>query len=262
MRHRPCLHASPGRHRGLSIVELMIGIAIGLFIVAGATLMLTTQLGDNRRLLLEAQIQQDMRAAADMITRDIRRAGYWGQAYQQVWPAAGALANPYNRIEPGAAPLGTDTVEYDRSTDEENIFAGLGTDDGCVDNADPANPGLKCTLATGRPRERVGFRLSTRPNEPKTIEYQVGGTVPWQALTDKEVLNVTLFRLDITARNVPVPCGAGPQCPVLGPGGCPLVLTYRDVTINITAQAVHESAVQRALRDNVRLRNGVPREVC
>ena len=247
MRHGSCLHASPGRHRGLSIVELMIGIAIGLFIVAGATLMLTTQLGDNRRLLLEAQIQQDMRAAADMITRDIRRAGYWAQSYRQVWPAAGALANPYNRIEPGAAPLGTDTVEYDRSTDEEGRL--IGSDDNRVD------------FEADRPRERVGFRLSTRPNEPKTIDYQVGAG-NWQALTDKEVLNVTLFRLDITARNVSVPCGAGPQCPVLGPGGCPLVLTYRDVTINITAQAVHESAVQRALRDNVRLRNGVPREVC
>ena len=248
MRHHPCLHASPGRHRGLSIVELMIGIAIGLFIVAGATLMLTTQLGDNRRLLLEAQIQQDMRAAADMISRDIRRAGYWAQSYRQVWPVAGALTNPYNRIEPGGVSLATDALEYDRSTGEEGGRSS-GTDDNLVD------------AEANRPRERVGFRLSTRPNEPKTIDYQVGAG-NWQALTDKEVLDVTLFRLDITVRNVPVPCGAGLQCPVLGPGGCLLVLTYRDVTINITARAVHEFAVQRALRDNVRLRNGVPREVC
>lgn len=233
--------------RGLSIVELMIGIAIGLFIVAGATLMLTTQLGDNRRLLLEAQIQQDMRAAADMISRDIRRAGYWAQSYRQVWPVAGALTNPYNRIEPGGAPLATDAIEYDRSTDEEGRL--IGSDDNGVD------------AEANRPRERVGFRLSTRPNESKTIEYQVGAG-NWQALTDKEVLNITLFRLDITARDLPVPCGAGLQCPVLGPGGCRLVLTYRDVTINITAQAIHEPAVQRALRDNVRLRNSVPREAC
>ena len=230
--------------RGLSIVELMIGIAIGLFIVAGATLMLTTQLGDNRRLLLEAQVQQDMRAAADMVTRDIRRAGYWAQSYRQVWPAAGAVSNPYTRMVPTDAPLGTSSIEYDRSTDEEGRL--IGSDDNGVD------------AEADRPRERVGFRFNATN---KTIDYQVGAN-NWQALTDKEVLNVTLFRLDITARNVPVPCGAGPQCPVLGPGGCPLVLTYRDVTINITAQAVHESAVQRALRDNVRLRNGVPREVC
>jgi len=40
-------------------------------------MVLTTQLGDNRRLLLEAQMQQDMRTAADLISRDLRRAGYW-----------------------------------------------------------------------------------------------------------------------------------------------------------------------------------------
>lgn len=245
MRHRPTRHALSSRRRGLSIVELMIGIAIGLFIVAGATLMLTTQLGDNRRLLLEAQIQQDMRAAADMISRDIRRAGYWAQSYRQIWPNAGALANPYNRIEPAEAPLGTDSVEYDRSTDEE---AGRqpGTDDNGVD------------AEANRPRERVGFRWN---DTNKTIDYQVGAN-NWQALTDKEVMQVTDFQLDVTARNVPVPCGAGPQCPVLGPGGCPLVLTYRDVTISIVANALHDQAVQRALRDNVRLRNGALREVC
>ena len=145
--------------RGLSIVELMIGIAIGLFIVAGATLMLTTQLGDNRRLLLEAQIQQDMRAAADMISRDIRRAGYWAQSYRQVWPDAGALTNPYNRI----APVGSDSIEYDRSTDEEGRL--IGSDDNGVD------------AEANRPRERVGFRLNATN---KTIDYQVGAD-NWQA---------------------------------------------------------------------------------
>jgi prepilin peptidase dependent protein B len=246
MSHRPALHAQRGRHRGLSIVELMIGIAIGLFIVAGATLMLTTQLGDNRRLLLEAQIQQDMRAAADMISRDIRRAGYWAHSYRQVWPGPGALTNPYTRFEPDTASGGPSSVEFDRSTDEEGGRQ-IGTDDNGVD------------AESGRPRERVGFRLNTTN---QTIDYLLGGSSPWQALTDKEVLEITLFRLDVATRNLPVPCGAGPQCPVLGPGGCPLVLTYRDVTINITARARHDDAVQRALRDNVRLRNGEQREVC
>ena len=37
------------RQSGLSIVELMVGLALGLFVVAGATVVATTQLGDNRR---------------------------------------------------------------------------------------------------------------------------------------------------------------------------------------------------------------------
>ena len=65
------------RQTGLSLVELMVGVAVGLFVVAGATLVVSNQLGDNRRLMLETQIQQDLRAAADLIARDLRRSGYW-----------------------------------------------------------------------------------------------------------------------------------------------------------------------------------------
>lgn len=43
--------------RGFTIVELMIGIAVGLFVVSGAALMFTSHLDDNRRLILETQIQ-------------------------------------------------------------------------------------------------------------------------------------------------------------------------------------------------------------
>lgn len=63
------------RQRGLSLVELLVGISVGLFVLAGATLLLSTQLGDNRRLLLETQLQQDLRATMDIITRELRRAG-------------------------------------------------------------------------------------------------------------------------------------------------------------------------------------------
>jgi len=85
------------RQAGLSMVELMVGVAIGLFVVAGATMAVSNQLGDNRRLMLETQIQQDLRAAADVIARDLRRSGYWASAQGGVWHA-GAVAvasNPY-----------------------------------------------------------------------------------------------------------------------------------------------------------------------
>ena len=59
---RPSARAA---QRGLSIVEMMVGIAVGLIVVAAATLMVAGQLADNRRLLLETQVQQDLRASAD-----------------------------------------------------------------------------------------------------------------------------------------------------------------------------------------------------
>lgn len=227
--------------RGLSIVELMVGVTISLFILAGATMLLTSQLGDNRRLLLEAQVQQDMRAAADLIARDLRRAGYWAQSYRQVWadPGAGAVANPYRVTTPASAPSGTSSLVYDRSTDEDG--RPLGTDDNTVSAA-----------------ERVGFRYSA---SSRAIEMQVSDG-NWQALTDPAVLSVTQFEITYNVREVAVPSAAAGSVPALGPGGCPLTLRARDATIVIVAQAAHDARVQRSLRDTVRLRNDVVGEAC
>jgi len=223
----------------MSIVELMVGITISLFILAGATMLLTSQLADNRRLLLEAQVQQDLRAASDLIARDVRRAGYWGQAYRHVWPdpANGVVANPYRDTTPVEAPNGTTSLVYDRSIDEEG--QPLGTDDNAVTAP-----------------ENVGFRLNANN---RTIEAQVSRG-NWQALTDPAVLSVTQFNIVLNSRDVAIPCGV--QCPALGPGGCPLVQRARDVTVVIVAQAVHDARVRRSLSDTVRLRNDVTLELC
>jgi type IV pilus assembly protein PilW len=85
------------RQRGLSIIELMVGVAIGMFIIGGAIKLFVDMFGNNRRLLVEARVNQDLRAAADIIARDIRRAGYWSGAVAAINPAPGSApaANPF-----------------------------------------------------------------------------------------------------------------------------------------------------------------------
>lgn len=79
----------------------MVGIAVGLFVVAAAIALVSTQLHDNRRLLLETQIQQDLRAAADIITRELRRAGHWPNAARFVWQRDEPFQpNPYAASAP------------------------------------------------------------------------------------------------------------------------------------------------------------------
>lgn len=245
-RQRPVPTAGPARPgnrhpaRGMSIVELMIGVTIGLFILAGATVVMTSQLGDTRRMLLEAQVQQDTRAAADMITRDLRRAGYWAQAWRNVWPAtlAAGLANPYNRLLPAVATTGTTAIEFDRALDESE-GAAPGYDNNIVDA-----------------RDRSGFRYNA---SAKTIEVMVSMD-NWQTLTDPNVLEVTAFNITLNARRQALSCSE--QCPVIGPGGCPMFQTMRAATVEISARAVHDHSVQRSSRSDLRLRNDVLEEVC
>ena len=89
------------RTRGLSIVEFMVGIAVGLFVVGGTAKLFVDYLGSNRNLLLETRVNQDLRAAADLVVRDLRRAGYWRNATAGICDVAGCLpaSNPYRTVD-------------------------------------------------------------------------------------------------------------------------------------------------------------------
>lgn len=222
------------RQRGASLVELMVGVTIGLFILAAATLVVTSQLGDNRRMLTDAQLQQDMRATVDIAVRDLRRAAYWAQAWNNVWApsAAAALGNPYTALTATRNATMGDSIVYDRSLDEEG-GAQSGTDNSRVDDD-----------------ERVGFRFNAAAG---TVEMLVGGDT-WQALTDASVMKVTQFDIILTSRALALACGT--QCQ-RGPNDCPMDLMVRDATIVMVAQAAHNANIQRSVRSDVRLRNDV-----
>lgn len=79
---------SARRQRGLSLVELMVALLIGLVVVAGAFLVHLRHLQSSRQLLAEVRLHQDLRAVVDLVTRDLRRAGHWASAAQQNPPGA------------------------------------------------------------------------------------------------------------------------------------------------------------------------------
>jgi type IV pilus assembly protein PilW len=212
------------RQAGLSMVELMVGVAIGLFVVAGATLAVSNQLGDNRRLMLETQIQQDLRTAADVIARDIRRSGYWASAQSGVW-YAGAVAvtsNPYTALTP-ASGVGSE-VQFKYSRVEANPL-------------DPNN--------------EAGFRLVNN-----AIQMRTGGQ--WQALTDSTTLKVTDFRVTLNNQEVRLACFN--PCP--GPLDCRPTQGVREIKVEITGIAVHDPSMVRSANSNVRLRNDVINGTC
>lgn len=110
-----------GRNKqlGLSIIELLIGVVIGIFIVGGAISLFLTTLDGSRRMLLEARLHQDLRTAADIVTRDLRRAGYWSTAVQGI---TGSITNP-NRTVTATANTVTYTFDAPGSANQQVIFS-------------------------------------------------------------------------------------------------------------------------------------------
>lgn len=213
------------RQRGLSLVELMVGIAVGLFIVTAATLIVTTQLADNRRLLLEAQLQQDLRATADIITRELRRAG-----------SAGRNDMPQNGIwRPGSASVAA------------NTFAEISP-------TDPANAGSEVEFRYFRDIGVTGpFGFKLESGVLKSRFRSGAGTPGWQELTDAQVMNVTGF---VVTPTVPleyiVPC---PRICADSTTDCWPRLQVRGYVVEISAQARTDASIARSIRSEVRLRN-------
>jgi prepilin peptidase dependent protein B len=227
---RPSCRAAPRataraalRMRGLSLVELLIGVAIGLVLAAATATFLAGSLRDNRSLLLESRLMQDLRTAADVVARDLRRAGYWADAAAGVWSpgASGVATNPYLALAPATAASDAASFAYSRDAVEN----------GAVDG-----------------NEQFGFRLRNG-----VIEMQLGAA-NWQALTDSTSLTVTAFAVTPSRQSVAL----GELCPVACPAGspaCPPRLEVRTFAVRITGRAAADAAVTRTVRSQVRLRS-------
>jgi hypothetical protein len=74
----PADSRAAGRETGLTLVELMVSIVVGLLLIAGVIqVYLSSKQSYNAQVQL-ARMQETGRFATDLITRDLRRAGYWG----------------------------------------------------------------------------------------------------------------------------------------------------------------------------------------
>lgn len=209
------------RQRGLSLVEVLVGITVGFFVL-GATIVLVVGLGgENRRLLLEARLNQDMRAAMDIVTRDLRRAGYWQNAQAGAW-YLGQVGSPvsyadtgYPTVSPAPGQTATNQITYAYSKDNND--------------------------ATGAD-EQFGFRLSSG-----ALQMNIGSG--YQDLTDLGSTVVTAFTVTPRAPQV-IQIACVTTCTV----NCP-TLEVREYQIALTARSAADATVVRTMRSDVRVRN-------
>ena len=154
-----------GRQHGLSLAELMVGLALGLFVSAVALAAIVQQARDTRRLLLEDRLDQDLHITAHLMARHLRRAGYWAHAARDgVWrPGTPPAANPHGVTEGPADALRFTYSSPGGTTADEPAVAS---------------------------HERFGFRL--RQN---ILDIELGSG-RWQPLTDPSRLHVTALRIE------------------------------------------------------------------
>lgn len=166
----------PHQQRGVTLVELMIASAIALIALSAVLTLYITAARHGGELLQQAQLHQQLHALVHLLSRDLRRAGYWDFNPSLQPPTANPFQNAGNRIQldayPGEGPQSCILFSYDLDRDG---LVGLGACEAgnCPEHTDEDNV------------EQFGFRL--RGNR---IQSRYGGpeltcsSGYWQTLND------------------------------------------------------------------------------
>jgi len=216
----------------------MIALTLGLLLMAGACSMAGIQLGEHHRLMLELQVQQELRATAELLLRDLRRASFWDRTQDGVWqePSDAPVRNPYAEV-----------LVEDSGRRLSYSFAHEGSPPGGASV-----------------RETSGFRL----NDGR-IDQLIAGR--YQPLTDPALIRVRQVEVRVASQphaladacdagcagTSPVGSSAASSLPGSAPGACTPILSTRLVTVTVEAEAVHDPRATHRLELLSRLHNPV-----
>jgi len=162
---------------GFTLVEMMVGIVVGLVVLWGMSTVYVNSARSSRTTTTADQLNQDLRAVMDIMVSDIRRAGYWDVAPTGVNPFTVRAPAPTTDIQisnTGTADADCILYSYDATYKPGNT---VGVVDGGLDF-------FGFQLANG-----VVQTLDPAANLANTST--ACASTQWQNLTDERAINVT-----------------------------------------------------------------------
>ncbi|MDI1231986.1 MAG: prepilin-type N-terminal cleavage/methylation domain-containing protein [Methylobacter sp.] len=266
---------------GITLIELMIGLLVGMIVVAGGISVFTTSIKgqtDNQQL---SRLNQDMRAMMDIMVRDIRRAGFVTSN-----PDANLASLQNNPFFSATTDIAV--WDYDGGSDNCTVYAY---------NSDNSNPPVVSLPSPSTQGKLFGFRLNSdgilsmrKSGNANNVDCTDGS---WETITEPDVevtdltftltstpLNVTSMATDSdndgcydgdeTTPNASNPttcvtgtygnglCDTGEACNTCTRDGTapdPACLYVRNVAISLTARLRDDNTVTQTITQQVRVRN-------
>lgn len=147
--------------RGITLVETLIALALGLIVLAGVLKMINQLVAGNTATLTTVRLAQDTRTVMDMIIQDLRRAGQY--------PEAGSdLGDPIRMLQDQPAALRIDGDEIRAGKTGESVTYSYREADGKL----------------------VQARFS-RDAKAGTVQMHTGTAAAAETITDASVMTVT-----------------------------------------------------------------------
>lgn len=218
---------------GFSLMEMMISIVVGLVVVGGVISIFASAIKSHSDNLRMTRLNQELRTTMNLMTSELRRAGFWGRGGITATLGSPTTANRFDGIVISPA-RDCITFRYDADNDG-NLIAS----------------------------ENQGFRLNG-----DAVEMRSGNSLcsdsGWIDITDPNAIVITdlAFSLtpnatvdvDVDGMDGDVPCRPTSGCP---PGivSVPPTLqnvTVREIDITLTGRLAGDASVTRTIQETVR----------
>jgi prepilin peptidase dependent protein B len=217
------------RQRGLTLIEIMISLVLGLFLIAGILGIYVNTIKSSGDTLKSVRLNYDLDTVMTLMMNDIRRSGYSGGA---------TVTNPNAFNNPFTTTATTLTIGNSVTTNDCILY----TYDANLDvNGNPKGNGIVDA------NEYYGFRryLNTTTNT-HTIQIRASNvacndtSAAWESITDENTLDITELRFSFASLDT-----ADNSSPCTNPTAATcLAATSRCVTA--TAAAVTTTTVSNA----------------
>ncbi len=237
-------------------MELMVGLTLGLIVLAGGAAWSGLQLGEHARLVQELQVQQELRAVVDMIERDLRRAGAHGRPQDLVWAP-----------ERPSPPPNLQTA-IDVSAPSQRINYSFSRDD--LPGAEPALSSI-ASPGSGPSGSPMPSPAPPSGNELSSVRWTEGDWrldqltgLRFQPLTDPLRLRIDGFHATLSTKalnaggdddTAQAPPSAATGATTRLVGDCSNALEVRTVHLRFIARSVHDPDVRHPVDLIARLRN-------
>jgi len=233
----------PRHSRGFTLTEMMIALAVSLLVLVAVVAFLMSSFRGNSDYVRSTRLTQDLRNTMDLVTRDLRRAGYDGKSMQLV--STGDVS-PLSRVQlcnssdvctvGATAPLTCVIYSYDRPGGT------WGTLD--VDNGEVRGIRMRSRTVNNRTVGVMEYAVSGNGIKPTcagagpdygTFPTVCNAATNWCPLTDGTRIDISSFA-------------------IVDGGNTAGEVKLRDLTVTMNGRLAGSTEFTRGIKSNVRVR--------
>lgn len=209
---------------GFTFTELMIALALNALLFTVIITVFLNNLDHYKRMIKINRLDQELQVAMDVMSRDIRRAGFWGNARSDI-----------------NSPTNNNPFVVTGTTDITTGLSGA-----CILFTYDANAdGTLAAISTLIDDEHYGYRLNgtTLQARPPGAAYDcAAASNAWENMTDTNLIQITALNFVINSITTTV-----------GPGTKGIMM--RTVDISITGRLASDNSITRTLTNTIKVRN-------